>query len=235
MATFLLIHGAWHGGWSFNPLIEGLESRGHQVIAPDLPLIPEEPTLARWARFAVDTARASGEKVILAGHSRGGLVVSAAAELDPDAFESLVYITAFMVPNGKTAQHFIDSAPRYEAFGEGLSVSDDGKFLMLESEAAVATMAQLCETQYRKDCAPRLQREPIEPLNAVMELSSARFGSLKRAYIECIQDRAIPIQVQRQMLREQPCDRVTTFNCDHTPMLSATSMLISALDSWAVS
>ncbi|MDR7052912.1 pimeloyl-ACP methyl ester carboxylesterase [Pseudomonas koreensis] len=233
MATFLLIHGSWHGGWSFDPIAAELQARGHKVLAPDLPLGPDTPTLAKWARFTVESAKACGEKVILAGHSRGGLVISAAAELAPDAFESLFYISAFLVANGKTAAQFLEAAPRYQPFTDGLSVSTDGQWLMLSQDGATETMAQQCTARYRDECAPRLQREPAEPLDVVMKLTPERYGSLKRAYFECTEDLAISIKVQRLMQNDLPCDRVITVNADHTPMLSATEQLIDALDEWA--
>ena len=37
MARFVLVHGAWHGGWCFRELVRELEARGHEVAAPDLP------------------------------------------------------------------------------------------------------------------------------------------------------------------------------------------------------
>jgi pimeloyl-ACP methyl ester carboxylesterase len=233
VATFLFVPGAWHGSWAFDPLTAELLSRGHKVITPDLPLGPELPTLASWASYIVDIARKSEEKVILAGHSRGGLVVSAAAELDPDAFDSLVYIAAFLVPHGQTAQQFLDSTPRFEAFDRGLSVSEDGNFLILSQEGAVASMAQHCAERYRTEFAPRLQPDPIEPLTAVMRLSGDRFGSLKKVYIECSDDLALQTSIQRDMQAALPCDRVYWLLSDHTPMLSATQPLAEALHDWA--
>jgi pimeloyl-ACP methyl ester carboxylesterase len=232
VATFLFVPGAWHGGWAFDSLAGELSARGHKVIAPDLPLGPQLPTLARWARFIVSTARESGEKVVLAGHSRGGLVVSAAAELDPEAFESLVYIAAFLVPDGHSAEQFLAATPRLEAFDRGLRVSEDGNFLILSQEAAVTSMAHRCATRYLEEFAPRLQPDPIEPLKAVMALSAERFGSLRKAYVECTEDLALQTSIQRDMQVAQPCDRVYSLVSDHTPMLSAIEPLADALDDW---
>ena len=89
MAGFILIHGAWHGGWCFDPVSQLLRQRGHKVIAPDLPGMGGDAealravTLAGWAEFTVELCHAlkrelGDEKLVLAGHSRGGLVLSAA-------------------------------------------------------------------------------------------------------------------------------------------------------------
>ena len=64
MAVFVLIHGAWHGGWCWDELSARLERLGHRVIAPDLPGMGadrtplEQVTLALWGRFVADIASA---------------------------------------------------------------------------------------------------------------------------------------------------------------------------------
>jgi len=70
MARFVLVHGAWHGGWCFRRLAEELEDRGHHVAAPDLPC--EEVGLT-----PLDYARQVGPQpgAIVVGHSLGGLTI----------------------------------------------------------------------------------------------------------------------------------------------------------------
>jgi pimeloyl-ACP methyl ester carboxylesterase len=82
VATFVLIHGSWHGGWCFDDVKVLLEAEGHEVVAPDLPGMGGSEaelravTLAGWADFAADLCRhATQRPVVLAGHSRGGVVI----------------------------------------------------------------------------------------------------------------------------------------------------------------
>ena len=85
MSTFVLIAGAWHGAWCWHKLVPLLESHGHVVLTPELPATgtdrsdPAGVTLESWARFVADIVTAAPEPVILAGHSRGGIVISRAA------------------------------------------------------------------------------------------------------------------------------------------------------------
>jgi pimeloyl-ACP methyl ester carboxylesterase len=44
MATFVLVHGAWHGGWCWHKIVPLLEAKGHRVLAPDLPGLGEDHT-----------------------------------------------------------------------------------------------------------------------------------------------------------------------------------------------
>ncbi len=85
--TFVLIAGAWHGAWCWQKVVPLLEAQGHRVRTPELPATgadttdPAEVTLESWARFVADLVAAEPEPVILVGHSRGGVVISRAAEI----------------------------------------------------------------------------------------------------------------------------------------------------------
>jgi pimeloyl-ACP methyl ester carboxylesterase len=82
VATFVLIHGSLHGGWSFDAVRVVLGKAGHTAAAPDLPGMGGDEaalgavTQAGWAEFVADLCRAAVQRpVILTGHSRGGLVI----------------------------------------------------------------------------------------------------------------------------------------------------------------
>ena len=96
--TFVLIAGAWHGAWCWQKIVPLLEAQGHRVRIPDLPATgadttdPAKVTLESWARFVAELLDAEPEPVILVGHSRGGVVISRAAEILPDKVRRLVYL-----------------------------------------------------------------------------------------------------------------------------------------------
>ena len=92
MATYVLVHGAWHGSWEWEQLTPLLEAEGHRVIAVDLPRTTLEDN-ADAVRAAVESA---GEPVILLGHSAGGMWITQAAEYVPDRIATLVYCAAFL-------------------------------------------------------------------------------------------------------------------------------------------
>lgn len=87
--TYLPIHGAWHGAWCWYKLMSRLERLGHTVIAPDLPSLGRDRTpvdrvsLPLWREFVCNILDTQTEPVILVGHSRGGIVISEAAEQRP--------------------------------------------------------------------------------------------------------------------------------------------------------
>lgn len=108
MKTFVLVHGAWHGGWCWRRVSDLLVAQGHRVFAPTLTGLGERshllsPTVGldthiadivnviKWERL---------EDVILVGHSYGGFIVSGAAEAVGASIGALVYLDAFMPENG---------------------------------------------------------------------------------------------------------------------------------------
>ena len=88
MSTFVLVHGAWHGGWCWQKLTPVLEAAGHRVLTPDLPGRGPEAkglsglTLDDYADFLSFTLAAENEPVILVGHSLGAHAGLAAMGVD---------------------------------------------------------------------------------------------------------------------------------------------------------
>lgn len=62
-----------------------------------------------------------------------------------------------------------------------------------------------------------------------MNLSEGAFGRVPRAYIECLRDRSVPIELQRLMHRELPCWYVGALDTDHSPFFSAPEQLVAEL------
>ena len=237
MARFVMIHGAWHGGWSFEPLRARIEAAGHSLVAPDLPgmggddAVLATTTLDDWAAFAVDQCRAArGDgPVLLCGHSRGGIVISQAAERDPEAMDMLVYICAMLIPNGMSRAEFQkDQAPNPD-FQAAIRPTPGGKGTVIDVERAGPVFAQLSPDEALADALGRLIAEPDLPRATPLRLTAERFGSVPRHYVECLHDRTIPIEDQRRMQALQPCDSVIALDADHSPFLSAPHALADAL------
>ncbi|GHC95730.1 alpha/beta fold hydrolase [Novosphingobium pokkalii] len=242
MAGFVLIHGSWHGGWCFDKLATILEARGHTVVAPTLPGMGGTEaemaavTLEDWGEFAAQhcrdlKARLGGAPVVLGGHSRGGLVVSTAAERHPDAMDSLAYICAMMLPAGLSRVEFKEivgpNAP-FEAIIQPLYGSVATVIDPLSDAGAV--FAQLSPPEDVAAVLPRLLAEPSQPRRQKIMVTPERWGSKPRTYVECTQDRTIPIDSQRKMIAMSPGAQVITLEADHSPYLSAPEALADALE-----
>lgn len=241
MAGFVLIHGSWHGGWCFDPVAEILRARGHTVVAPTLPGMggtPEEiasVTLDGWGEFAAQHCRAlkaelNGAPVVLAGHSRGGLVVSTAAEADPQAMDALVYICAMMLPNGLSRAEFKALEGPNPGFDGIISKVDGADATVVDPAHAAAIFAQLSPPDLVEAVLPRLLSEPHAPRSQKLHLTPERWGALPRTYVECMQDRTIPIASQRKMQEFSPGAKIVTLDADHSPYLSRPVELADALE-----
>ncbi len=240
MAGFLLIHGAMHGGWCFDPVADILRARGHVVDAPDLPGMGGDPETLRsvsmtgWTDFALEHLRAlraevDDGKIVMAGHSRGGLNVSAAAEADPTAMDALVYICALMLPSGMSREGMRELIPANPDMASA-AAETMARGLMLGPEHAVRFFAQLSPPHLAEAAARRLVAEPPGPLSELVEVTAERWGSLPRTYIECMHDRTIAIEGQRKLIALSPGTRTVTLEADHSPFFSAPDELADALE-----
>ena len=235
MATFVMIHGAWHGGWCFEPLRARLEGAGHGLVAPDLPGMGGDDaalagvTLDQWAEFALETCRAQPGPVLLCGHSRGGIVLSQAAERDPKAMAALVYICAMLLPSGASRVEFQRDAVPNPAFRAIVRPTPGGQGSVIDTAHAAPVFAQLSPPALVADQLSRLVAEPNGPRATPLSLTGERYGSVPRHYVECLHDRTIPIEDQRRMQSLQPCASVTTLDADHSPFLSTPDALAEAL------
>ncbi|MEY2943536.1 MAG: hypothetical protein RLY97_1550 [Pseudomonadota bacterium] len=236
MASFILIHGSWHGGWCFDAVKSLLEARGHEVIAPDLPGMGGNEaemgavTLDGWAEFAADLcAQATQQPVILAGHSRGGLVISQAAEAAPDALDALVYICAVMLPDGMSRAQFKALEAPNPAFDALITPIYGGVATVVDSTKGGDVFAQLSPPDAVAKAMQRLVAEPHAPRSSPLRLTDQRFGRVPRTYIECTQDRTIPLTSQRKMQQLVPGATIVSLDADHSPFLSQPAALAEAL------
>jgi pimeloyl-ACP methyl ester carboxylesterase len=114
--TFVLVHGAWAGGWAWLRVADRLTARGHRVFAPTLSGLGERSHLAHLAidlsthvDDVVNEIRWKDlDRIVLVGHSYGGIVITGAAERVFDRLASMVYVDAFIPADGEA---FIDYVP----------------------------------------------------------------------------------------------------------------------------
>ncbi len=225
MSTFVLVHGAWHGAWCWYKVIPRLRDLGHRVVAPDsaglgtdkTPLV--DVTLDRWVDDLSSTIDALDENVIVVAHSRGGIVASQLAEQRPERITALVYVSALLLRDGESAL---------------AALQEDGTSLMLpnvvmapdelsatirpESVAEIFYGRSPAEDKALAECL--LTAEPTKPTGTPVRLTGERFGSVPRFFIECTDDNAVPLGLQRRMQSNWPCREVASIDADHSPFFS---------------
>ena len=108
MATFVLVHGAWHGGWCWRETARALRAGGHEVHAPThtgvgqrFHLSSEGNTLETHIRDVLGCIESEElNDVVLCGHSYGGMVITGVADRLGDRVKALVYLDAFVPEHG---------------------------------------------------------------------------------------------------------------------------------------
>jgi pimeloyl-ACP methyl ester carboxylesterase len=239
MARMVLVHGAFGRAACWDRVVPGLRAAGHDVDAVDLPGAGEDPTpvaevtLDRYAGRVCEVL-AAGPPAVLVGHSMGGMVITQAAARCPERIDRLVYVAAFLPTDGES---LIDLTQRPEAAGDavqaGLVVEGDPPVATMPPEAAREGLMHCCDDDQAAWAQSLRGRQPVAPFTHPVRLNgpaSEQFAELPRAYVMCLQDRAIRPALQRLMLERAGCDPVIELDTDHCVWASRPDELAAALD-----
>ena len=234
MASFVLVHGAWHGGWCWEKVTPLLEAAGHSVDAVDLPGRGSNPaetaerTLETYSQHVADRVEAAGGPVVLVGHSMGGMSITGAAQLVPDRIDALVYVTAFLPNDGQALVQLADGDPEALVL-PNLVVDEAAGLCTVREEALRETFYGECTAGDAAWASAQLVPESLAAMAAPAHVTEDRAGSVRRFYVECVRDRAITISKQREMWAARPCGEVLSMESDHSPFLSAPQELAGHL------
>jgi pimeloyl-ACP methyl ester carboxylesterase len=188
-----------------------------QEWAPIAPFAPD--VLGQWAEFVADLVRGAPEPAVLVGHSRGGIVISEAAERSPDQIRVLVYLAALLLPVGMTNRQKLNADGGSVLF-KSLRMSQESASMTVDPDAARDLFYNLTSPEDSAAAVARLTPEPLASSARSLILTSANFGRVRRVYIEAEYDHAIPLAIQRDMHRHLPCERVVSLPSDHSPFFS---------------
>jgi pimeloyl-ACP methyl ester carboxylesterase len=234
VSAYVLIHGAWHGGWCWHKVLARLRKAGQRAAAPDLPSLGRDRTplqlvsLQTWTESVCRALDAEAEPVILVGHSRAGAVISQAAEARPEKIRTLVYLAGYLLADGECVS---DKAKedRQSLVGPNMQLSQDRRSWILGDAALRAALYGECSDEDVVLAQSLLAPEAVGPLKTPIRVSEARFGRVPRVYIECLRDRAVSLSEQRKMVSAMPCRQVISMDTDHSPFFSAPDELAQHL------
>lgn len=234
MADFLLVHGAWHGAWCWDKVIPALEALGHSATAIDLPghgadtTPPAAVTLRSYVERIGAALNELPHSTILVGHSMGGIAISAAAEAFAGRIGALVYVAAFLPRSGESLLAIEERNPK-PAVPLALVPAENEPSATLRDDAIVSLFYHDCSEADRARAKELLTKQPLVPFSEKLSLTERNFGSVPRYYVECTDDRAINIALQRDMVAASGVERVMTMDASHSPFLSRPAELASHL------
>ena len=273
--VFVLIHGGWHNHSAWDKVTPILEASGFAALSLDLPgagtntiaptsldLRPFDPAAFAAERSPIagvtqeertqavialvkEAASRSDGKVILVGHSAGGMTISAVAEQVPDLLLAVVYLAGFMVPNGMPLLAMLQHETLSSALAPGLFVGDPvaigaTRIHPGSTDAAYRSLLKasfygdVSESEFAHAAAQLHCDESNDGALAPSEITRERFGTVPRHYIRCTQDRAIPLTGQDHMIAAVDAavggKTIThTLQSSHSPFLSQPANLAKIL------
>lgn len=230
MKTFILIHGSWHSAWNWHRVIPLLEQSGYQVFAIDLPGMGRDKTPIHQVSLESSVAkicelidRIDGQ-VILVGHSKNGIMISQAAEYRPSKIEKLIYLAAYLVPNGKAQAEYsaMDTKGVLKPFV--VKFPDTNSHILLP-EIYQEGLYHDCDQNVYQLARLILNHESALTGTTPLVLSDENYGSVPRYYIECTEDRAVTPFIQQKMYSELTCKEVFKIPTSHSPFFSRPNLL----------
>ena len=227
MTTFVLIHGAYQGGWIWQPTAARLRAAGHVVYAPSLDgcgerrhsLRPGITTAAHATEVADLLFYNDLRDVVLAGTSAGGMVVCRTAELARDRIGRLVFVDALALLDGERISDIVHrSTPRVTtALAAGPSRED-----------AESRMFADLEPKLRAHALARYTPHPVAAMENPVELKSFWSQSWPATVIRC--RRALnPPEAHQRRTAEKLNGKYLEIDSGHYPMLSDPDILAPLL------
>ncbi|KAI9114167.1 hypothetical protein K1719_014817 [Acacia pycnantha] len=243
---FVLLHGACHGAWCWYKLKPRLESVGHRVSVVDLAASGIHPAKIEDLHSLSDYSEplmkllaalpAGDEKVVLVGHSYGGMNIALAADLIPHKIALTVFLAALLPDTNHRPSYVIEQFQEKIASGAWLDTEfcDRGslKTLLLGPKFLSSRVYQLCSKE-DVELAKALMRPSsffVDNLSKENNFSQEGFGSVSRAFITCNQDLVVPLEFQQWMIQNSGVNEVLEIkDADHMAMLSTPQELCDAL------
>jgi pimeloyl-ACP methyl ester carboxylesterase len=215
VAGVVLVHGAWHGAWCWDGVVDELTAADVPVTAVELPLTSLDDDVAA-ARHAILHL---GGDVIVLGHSYGGLVISEAASGMSEVLR-LVYLAALMI---NTGEDMVELMTEHGSEMLGASVPEGNGFVVDRARAAQLLYGDSDEAVV-ESLLPRLRPMPVQSLRA---RGLPAWRDTPTTYVICSNDRAIPPSLQRQMATR--ADEVLEWPTDHSPFLTRPAAIAALL------
>ena len=234
-ATFVLIHGAWHGGWCWRFAAERLRANGHSVFAPTLTGLGERRHLI-GAVTSLDVSIADIENlleaeeledVVLVGHSFGGLVASGVADRKPAALRALVFLDSLLVESGESA---MDVLPRNVVEERLAAVAGSGQNIAMPIPANLAGTGIPEDHPLAGWVRRRQTPHPLSTYLSPLTLRHPLGNGVPTTYVHCANPSYETLALVRERVRARPGWQFETLDTGHDAMVLDPDRLVSLLE-----
>jgi pimeloyl-ACP methyl ester carboxylesterase len=229
--TYVLVHGAYHGGWCWQPVAERLRALGHRVATPTQTglgerahLLATHPTLDTFVADIVQVIEEENLRdIILVGHSFGGAAVAGVTDRLPGLIRHLVFLDALVLqPNTAPADHVppaVFEQFRALAGSDGLAVPPPPPAYFGVSDPAQAQWL-----------APQLTPHPLSTFTSPLHLDHPLGNGRPVTYIACTDPCFKETAAYRDYARQMPGWAYLEIATGHDAMVSAPAELTRLLD-----
>lgn len=228
--NFVLVHGAWHGGWCWREVAVRLRAAGHQAWTPTMTGLGERAHLLRadtGLSTCIDDIAAvilSEElaEVVLVGHSFAGPVISAVADRLPERMRQLIYLDAIVLESGQSALSIFSADVQRErsrtidAEGLRMAIPEPSKF-------GVTDPAQVAWLQRR------LTPHPLRAYTEPLQLRHPLGNGLRKTYIAVTDPWYAPLADVRERVRRDAGWEWRELATGHDAMVMAPAALADLL------
>src|SRR5262249_11940425 len=205
--TYVLVHGAWHGGWCWRAVADGLHSLGHRVTTPTLTGLGERKhqltkdiTLDTFVADIVNHIEAEElDDIILVGHSLGGAVITGAADRIPERIRHLVYLDGAILENGRSVFSTMPAdivAARRKLVAE----VGQGVFMPTPAPTAFGVPAGHPATDW---VARRMTPHPVGTYESPLKLDNPVGNGRPCTYVACTNPPHRPVEDARRWAKAQ--------------------------------
>jgi pimeloyl-ACP methyl ester carboxylesterase len=231
-SAFVLVHGAWHGGWCWRRVADRLQQAGRRAFAPTLTGVGERSHLLSAAVDAgthiqdiLGVLEAEElEDVVLVGHSYAGIAISGVAARARGRLRRLVYLDALLVEDGQSwAQAF---PPEVAEARRKSATTTNGVKTIPAPDPAIYGFADPADTEWVRR---RLTPHPYAAFEQQMHWGGPLANGLPRLYVDCTQPALDVLATMKARYRGRPDWPFVEMQTGHDAMLSAPDALARLL------
>lgn len=234
MATFVLLHGAFHGGWCWRRVEPILRGAGHRVFTPTQTglgdrahLLSRDITLETFVQDLVATLEAEElNDAVLVGHSFGGIAITGAAERVPERIRSLVYLDSIVPQSGRSPLDLM--APEVAARRRALAAETGGLSVAPPDPSFFGVPPGPAADWVRR----RLTPHPFGAFDSALAMTRPPGNGLPSTYVFCTAPVYEPLAFYRDYARQLPGWAWRELAASHDAMVShpeATAALLMEL------
>lgn len=239
-ATFILVHGGWHGAWCWSKVAPLMQEKGLKVVAIDLPGHGDDKTPAAtvtlndYVNKVIETANQTDGNVILLGHSSAGTIIAQAAErLTYEKVSGLIFLDAFMPLNGESVFSLVEKYPnkpdgnKGAALAESLVFSPDHKTSTLNLDKVQELLYHDCSEADIAFAKSKLGAQPMAPQVTPVSTTDKNYGAISKYYILCTDAKDFD---KTRIASNVPCKKIYRLKSSHSPFFSMPDQLVAILD-----